>query len=74
LDTQRLAKNIQQSLISPLDCHIRSLQECQRHEAARDSIIALRRLRNTIRETGAEHGFMPDVLFGDLFEELDTLL
>jgi hypothetical protein len=53
--------------------HIRRLHECQRHEAARDSLVALRRLAATIRETGSVHGFMPDVLFGDFFADLESI-
>lgn len=52
--------------------HIASLRREQRHEAAERSLCGLRRLARTIRSEAAIHGYMPEILFGDLFEAIEA--
>jgi hypothetical protein len=52
--------------------HIASLRRGQRHEAAERSLCGLRRLARTIEAQAAIHGYMPTILFGDLFAAIEA--
>jgi hypothetical protein len=52
--------------------HIASLRRGQRHEAAERSLCGLRRLARTIEAQAAVHGYLPAILFGDLFEAIEA--
>jgi len=60
------------SFISATLAHIASLRQEQRHEAAERSLCGLRRLARTIEAQAAVHGYMPAILFGDLFAAIEA--